>query len=310
MNDKRVMIIGAGGFIGTNLTCRLILDEYKLICADLPDVDLSIAQDHEAKIVRGSLCDDPVDIYRALDGVDTVYHLVSTTCPTNSNSAIAKEAQDNIVATIRLLDECVKNKVKKVVFLSSGGTVYGKDHDGVLSETDATSPISSYGIQKLVIEKYLFLYKELYGLDYRIVRLSNPYGPYQRPDGVQGLVAACTWRMLKGEPIQIYGDGSVIRDYIYIEDAIEGIINISSDRAKYRLYNLGSGIGISVKEIVDTVGRVLNTRPDIINSPARQVDVPKNILNIDRYEAEFGSPIHIELDEGIWRLAQFYERIL
>ena len=310
MDKERVLIIGAGGFIGTNLTRRLILDEYRLICADLPGVDMTIAGEHDAKIVRGSLGDDPVDIYRSLDGVDTVFHLVSTTCPSNSNSALAKEAQDNIVATIRLLDECVKAKVKKVVFFSSGGTVYGKEHDGVLSEDDDTYPISGYGIQKLVIEKYLYLYRELYGLDYRIVRLSNPYGPYQRPDGVQGLIAACTWRMLKGEPIEIYGDGSVVRDYIYIDDAIEGIINIMSDKARHRLYNLGSGTGVSVKEIVETVGRVLNTRPDVINSPARQVDVPKNVLNIDRYVSEFGSPINIELDEGIWRLAQFYERVL
>ncbi|MBQ8946848.1 MAG: NAD-dependent epimerase/dehydratase family protein [Lachnospiraceae bacterium] len=307
--QNRVMIFGAAGFIGTNLTYRLLKDDIRPICVDLPGKDLSFVEERGARVIYGSIKDLNDEICDALDGTDIVYHLVSTTCPSNSDQRIVTELEDNVLATVKLLDACVKHKVGRVVFLSSGGTVYGREHKGVLSEADPTNPISGYGIQKLVIEKYLYLYRELYKLDYRIVRLSNPYGPHQRPDGVQGLVAACTWKFLHGEPIEIYGDGSVVRDYIYIDDAIQGILNIASDSAKYRLYNLGSGVGRTVSDIVESVAYVLHVRPRIEKKSARHVDVPVNILDITRYEAEFGNPITIELDEGIWRLADFYERI-
>lgn len=305
---KKIMIIGAGGFIGTNLTRRLLRDDYNLVCADLPRADLRIAEEFGATVLRCDIASIDDRFMDALKGVDILFHLVSTTCPTNSNTKIADEVSDNVVSTLRVFDACVKAGVRRVVFLSSGGTVYGREHDGLLSEDHPTDPISSYGLQKLVIEKYLRLYQELYGLDYRIVRLSNPYGPYQRPDGIQGLVAACTWKVLHRENVEIYGDGTVIRDYIFIDDAIEGIVNIAFSNSRYRLYNLGSGVGTSVMQVVEYVGRVLNTNPRVHKTPARAVDVPVNVLNIDRYVSEFGNPVTIDFDEGIWRLAQFYER--
>ncbi len=309
MKETKVMVLGAAGFIGTNLTYRLLKENCTLICLDLPESDLSFAEEHGAKVIKGSITDLNSRITGALDGVDVLFHLVSTTCPTNSNTHVAKELEDNILATVRLLDACVEHRVGRVVFLSSGGTVYGRGHKGLLKETDPTDPISSYGIQKLVIEKYLYLYRQMYGLDYRIVRLSNPFGPYQRPNGVQGLIAACTWKMLRKEPVEIYGDGSVVRDYIYVDDAIEGIMNVASDKAREKIYNLGSGNGMTVKEVVNLVGYMLHTRPQIVTKEARKVDVPVNVLDISRYVAEFGNPITIDMDEGIWRLAMFYERI-
>lgn len=308
VKHKKIMIIGAAGFIGTNLTRRLLRDDNRLICVDLPGSDLKCAEEFGAEVLRADISNITEEFLTALKGVDILFHLVSTTCPTNSNINIPDEVNANIVSTLRVFDACVEAGVGKVVFLSSGGTVYGKVKSGLISEDHPTDPISSYGMQKLVIEKYLNLYHELYGLDYRIVRLSNPYGPYQRPDGIQGLVAACTWKVLHKEPVEIYGDGSVIRDYIYIDDAIEGILNIAMRSSRFRLYNLGSSIGTSVMEVVENVGRVLNTNPKIHKTTARDVDVPVNVLNIERYTSEFGNPVTVDFDEGIWRLVQFYER--
>ena len=121
---------------------------------------------------------------------------------------------------------CIRCGVKKVVFVSSGGTVYGKEVDCPLKEKTATNPISSYGVQKITIEKLLYLYRYMYGLDYRIIRLANPYGPYQRPNGVLGAVTTFTYKALKGDEITVYGDGSVVRDFIYIDDAIRAIMKI------------------------------------------------------------------------------------
>jgi len=309
LQGKKILILGAAGFIGTNLTFRLAREECSLVCFDRPDSNMKHLSGENISTACGFLADfaDDDRAEELLQGTDIVYHLISTTCPTNSNIDIASEMQDNVISTIRLLDGCVKNKVKRIVFLSSGGTVYGKEHDGILSECDEASPISAYGIQKLTIEKMLYLYKEMYGLDYRIVRLSNPYGPYQRPNGIQGVVSTFTWKALHDEPITVYGDGSVVRDYIYIDDAIEGIINISSDNVRYALYNLGSGIGLSVNEVTKAIESALDKSLKINFTAGRAVDVPINVLNISRYTEEFGNPVSVSLEDGVKRLLQFYE---
>lgn len=314
---NRILILGAAGFIGTNLTLRLLGQKAPLILFDRPGsvyakpvqeaIDGGLAQ-----AVYGSFSNPGEGGWQALlprlCQVDTVYHLISTTCPTNSNRDVAAEMEDNLIATVRFLDACVWAGVKKVVFLSSGGTVYGREHRGVCSEEKEAFPISSYGVQKLAIEKMLYLYHEMYGLDYRIVRLSNPYGPYQRPNGVQGVVTTFTWKALKGQPIEIYGDGSVIRDYIYIDDAVEGILRIAAGKTQHRLYNLGRGEGRSVSDVVEAITKVLGQRPEVIYRPGRPVDVPVNVLDIGRFRQDFGPFEPVSLQTGIRRLVDFYQQ--
>lgn len=309
--NKKIMVLGAAGFIGKNLSLRLIRDGYFVRCFDRTGTDMDILSADNSEAVFGEFSDfsDEDKAGGYLKDIDVVYHLISTTCPTNSNLNIADEFDKNVLGTIRLLDACVKNSVSRVVFLSSGGTVYGREHDGILSEKDLNYPISSYGIQKLTIEKLMYLYHEMYGLDYRVVRLSNPYGPYQRPNGVQGVVSTFTWKALHDETISVYGDGSVVRDYIYIDDAVEGILKIASDDAKYRLYNLGSGVGTNVNEVIDTIGQVTSRHLNVEYLASRKVDVPVNILNVERFRAEFGPCAEVGLREGIKRLCDFYADI-
>ena len=216
--------------------------------------------------------------------------------------------EENLIATIRFLDACAKAGVKKVVFLSSGGTVYGREHTGICREEEEAFPITSYGVQKLAIEKILYLYREMYGLDYRIVRLSNPYGPWQRPNGVQGAVTTFTYRALTGTPIEVYGDGSVVRDYIYIDDAVRGILNIAEGQGRSRLYNLGCGEGNTLLDVIEAIEEVLGKKPEVRFLPGRPVDVPVNVLDVSRYEADFGPLSPLPLAEGIRRLAEFYEK--
>ncbi len=245
--------------------------------------------------------------YSILQDQDVVFHLVSTVIPTNSNQHITQDIKANIVFSSVLFESCIRYKVKKVIFISSGGTVYGKDVSCPISEDMPTNPITSYGIQKLTIEKLLFLYNYMYGLDYRIIRLSNPYGPYQRPNGLLGAVTTFTYNALKGKPILVYGDGSVIRDFIYIDDVIKGIVNISNNETKYKVYNLGSGSGTSIKTLLNTVSSALSCSLNLIYKESRPVDVPVNYLNISRYEQEFGTLNSISLTEGIKKTAKFFK---
>ena len=310
------MVLGAAGFIGTNLTLRLLQEQEKLVLFDrkgasYPEIIPEKAKEQEITFVEGSFTELTgkawLEKMPCLKEVGVVYHLISTTCPTNSNRDVARELEENLIATIHFLDACVEAGVSKVVFLSSGGTVYGKEHTGLCREEEEAFPITVYGMQKLSIEKALYLYWQIHGLDYRIIRLANPYGPYQKPNGIQGVVAAFTWRAMHNEPIYVYGDGTVIRDYIYIDDAIEGIMRIAGDRGKYCLYNLGSGKGHSVKEVIEVIAEVLGRHPETVFQAGRPVDVPVNVLDTSRFEEDFGKLELVELKEGVSRLAEFYQ---
>ena len=308
----KILLLGGAGFIGTNLAIRLAADpENRITVADRHPAYFR----HLAKMgfpnVRPMLSDLSFDEdYDALlAGQDVVYHLISTSMPTNSNRHIPEELKANVLLSANLFEACVRQKAGKVVFISSGGTVYGTESDCPLSEDMPTNPITSYGVQKITIEKLLYLYSYMYGLDYRIIRLANPYGPYQRPTGELGAVTTFTYKALRGEEIEVYGDGSVVRDFIYIDDAIRGILNIVNGNASERVYNLGSGQGTSILQVLETIERALDVKLNVKYTEARTVDVPVNYLNISRYEEAFGFLHPIPLEEGICKTAEFMKTI-
>lgn len=303
-----ILILGAAGFIGTNLAIELARDtSNKITLVDKnrtyfsPDVMAD-----NVEIVESSL-DVNMD-YSILKNNDVVYHLVSTNVPTTSNQHISQDIEANILFSSHLFEECVKYTVKKVVFISSGGTVYGKESACPLSEVTPTNPISSYGVQKITIEKLLYLYNYMYGLDYRIVRLANPYGPYQRPNGILGAVTTFTYRALKGDEITVYGDGSVIRDFIYIDDAIKGILNIVNGESEHHTFNLGCGYGTSIREVLDAIKNALGCDVKVVYKAGRAVDVPVNYLDISRYEKCYGKLNPLALEDGIRKTAEFMKR--
>lgn len=271
-----ILILGAAGFIGTNLTKKLASnkgDKITLVDKSINYfVNILKYKFSNVEIMESSL--DENEDFSILEGQDIVYHLVSTNVPTTSNQHISQDIKANVLFSSNLFEACVKHGVKKVVFISSGGTVYGKEATCPLSENTPTNPISSYGVQKITIEKLLYLYSYMYGLDYRIIRLANPYGPYQRPNGVLGAVTTFTYKALKGEQIQVYGDGSVIRDFIYIDDAVRAILNIVNGDNKHRTFNLGCGYGTSIKDVLKSIEHALNLKLNILYTESRSVDVP------------------------------------
>ena len=302
----KIMIMGGAGFIGTNLVLKLSsIKENEVYSVDknISYFSKSLLEKDNVKIIESSL-DCNMD-FKIIEGMDVVYHLVSSNVPTTSNQHISNDIESNVVFSAKLFDSCVKYNVKKVIFISSGGTVYGKELECPLSENCSTNPISSYGLQKVFIEKMLYLYKYIYNLDYRIVRLANPYGPYQRPNGILGAVTTFTYKALKGEDIIVYGDGKVIRDYIYIDDAVNCIINISNYHGEERIFNVGCGYGISVSQLLNIIQKTLNKKLSIRYVEGRKVDVPKNYLDISKYKKNFKDFKPICLEEGIKKTAEF-----
>ena len=304
----KIILLGAAGFIGTNLVIELAKNPKNIITVVDRDneffkhiIALNLPNLY---FIESELTMD-IDYEELVFDQDLVYHLVSTTVPTTSNQHIAEELKANVVLSANLFEACVKQNVKKVVFISSGGTVYGKESMCPLNEKTPTNPITSYGIQKVSIEKLLYLYNYMYGLDYRIIRLANPYGPYQRPNGVLGAVTTFTYKALKGEEILVYGDGSIVRDFIYIDDAVRGIQKIVEGTDKHHTFNLGCGYGTSIIQVLESIERALNIKLNVRYTEARKVDVPVNYLDIKRFETSYGSLNPISLEEGIRRTAKF-----
>ena len=307
----KILLLGAAGFIGTNLTIELakktedeitLVDRSKAFFKPIVSMDLK-----NVHILEADLTVD-MDFDSILKDQEVVYHLVSTTVPTTSNQHISQELVSNVIFSANLFEACIRCGVKKVVFVSSGGTVYGKEVDCPLKEKTATNPISSYGVQKITIEKLLYLYRYMYGLDYRIIRLANPYGPYQRPNGVLGAVTTFTYKALKGDEITVYGDGSVVRDFIYIDDAIRAIMKIVNGENKHRTFNLGCGYGTSIKQVLETIEKALGIKLNVSYLEGRKVDVPVNYLDISRYEKYYGALNPISLEDDIRKTADFMKK--
>lgn len=307
----KIILFGGAGFIGTNLAIELSQDENNDIT--LVDRDIIFFEDlRKLNLQKFSYVEsdfsENTNFDELLEGQEVVYHLVSTTVPTTSNQQIPQELSANIIVTSKLLEACVRQNVKKVIFISSGGTVYGKEVCCPLKEETPTYPISSYGLQKITIEKLLYLYHYMYNLDYRIVRLSNPYGPYQRPNGILGAVTTFTYKALNDEEITVFGDGSVVRDFIYIDDAVDAIIKIATQNVEQKTFNLGCGYGTSIKQLLDIISSTLNIHLKIKYVEGRSVDVPVNYLDIQRYEKYFGTLSPISLEEGIKKTAEFMQK--
>lgn len=307
----RIVLLGAAGFIGTNLVIELTkYSDNEITVVDRNTIHFKALEDMHfpnLQIIQSDLTMD-ADYEQLVKGQDIVYHLVSTTVPTTSNQHISEELKGNVVLSANLFEACVHQGVQKVVFLSSGGTVYGKEFKCPLNEKTPTNPITSYGVQKVTIEKLLYLYNYMYGLDYRIIRLTNPYGPYQRPNGVLGAVTTFTYKALRGDEIEVYGDGSVVRDFIYIDDAVRGIQKIVNGSDRHHTFNLGCGYGTSIKQVLETIERALDIKLNVKYTEARKVDVPVNYLDIKRFETAYGCLNPISLEEGIKKTAAFMRK--
>ena len=249
------------------------------------------------------------DFKTLLAGQEMVFHLISTNNPASSNRNIGTDIADNILISANVLEACAANHVRKVIFISSGGTVYGDKAVCPIKENALTNPINTYGIQKLTIEKLFYLYHHMHGLDYSIIRLANPYGPHQRPNGKLGVVTTFIYKALKNQVLTVYGDGSVIRDYIYIDDAVDGIITVANNEHDERVFNLGSGKGTSVNQVITIIQQTLGSKVAVKYIANRSVDVPSNVLDITKYQTVFGAQRLVPLEKGIKLTSDYLKRL-
>lgn len=301
MTASSVCIVGATGFIGRNLVTALLSQPSPpaLRVVVRPGSADPFGAQTGLELRRCGL-DDAVRLAEAVAGSEVVYHLVSGSIPSTSNADPLNDVDVNLNGSIRLLEACRQAGVQRVVFVSSGGTVYGRLQQSPVAEDHPTFPICSYGIVKLAIERYLHLYHELHGLDYTVLRASNPYGPFQSASGQQGAVPVFIGKLLRGEPIEIWGDGSVVRDFLYIGDLVRALQQAGRiPRGACGIFNVGSGIGTSLNDLLDTLSRVSGLRDRRSYRPARAYDVPVSVLDISRIERALGWRPEVGLEAGL-----------
>jgi UDP-glucose 4-epimerase len=303
MNERKILralVLGGGGFIGSHLVTALLAQGARVRVLERPYRQRSkVLPEHPALEWQEGDFGNTQDIQHALEDVDTVFHLVSTTQPKSSNDDPAFDVGSNLLATLNLLELLREKKATQLIFISSGGTVYGTPQYTPIPETHPTEPTCSYGIVKLAIEKYLALYRLLHGLDYRVLRLANPYGPGQEANRAQGAVGTFLSRVVHDEPMEVWGDGSVVRDYLYISDTISALLRAAAYKGDERIFNIGSGGGHSIREIISAIEEVTGKTAQVRYTAARKFDVPVSVLDIKRAQHELGWQPGVHLNEGL-----------
>jgi UDP-glucose 4-epimerase len=294
-------VLGGGGFIGQHLCEALLAAGYQVRIFERPRLTKHELYS-QLEWMDGDFTNE-TDLEEAVKDCHWVFHLISTTLPKTSNDNPLYDLESNVSATLRLLDLLRHSpSLKKLIYISSGGTVYGVPQHTPIPETHSTNPTSAYGIGKLAIEKYLELYRLLHGLNYGVVRLANPYGEYQRVHSSQGVIPVFMHKALNDEPIDIWGDGSVVRDYIYIGDVVTAMLKLMAYEDHERIFNIGSGAGTSVAEIVRLLEQLLERPVKHRFLPSRIFDVPVNVLDISRAKQLLAWSPQMTLLEGMRRV--------
>lgn len=301
----RILILGGNGFIGSHLVEALrrnghairVLDPFPARQdLDWSGVDYRIGSAGDADLVRA-----------ALDSVDLVYHLASTTVPSTSNLDPIADVQGNLVATLVLLRAMIERGVRRIVFFSSGGTVYGTPSTLPVREDHELLPTSSYGVVKGAIERYLLMYQVAGSLSPVILRAGNPYGPRQSARGVQGVIASFLHRVLHDQPLEVWGDGKIVRDYIYISDLVN-LAALAGEQPFAGVINAGGGVGYSILDIIDVVRDVTGRQIAVNHLPGRAYDVRELVLDIRRASEALGWHPRVSLAEGIAATWQWFQQ--
>jgi len=294
----RILVLGGSGFLGSHIVDKFLAEKHDVAVYDL-------YPERFRRSPRGiRFYTGDFGNVGALDelistGFDAVVHCVSTTTPKSSNESPEFDIQSNVIGTLYLLDICVKHKVGKLVFLSSGGTVYGDigSLDRV-SERHAVRPMCSYGVSKLTIEHYLDVYKHLRGLDYVALRLSNPYGERQSPLRALGALTVFLHRTLKHQRVEVWGDGTVTRDFIYVAD-VANAVYLATTHNVSGVFNVGTGTGLTIREILTQITTVVGLEPSVDWLPARSFDVPRIVLDATKLKHATNWNCTTTLSEGI-----------
>jgi UDP-glucose 4-epimerase len=300
MHDASVcVVLGGSGFLGKRLCRSLVQAGFRVRSVSRSGRPKGQPEPWWSEVEWVAAPIGTESSAKALQHADYVFHLASTTLPSTSNADITYDLESNVVATVRILEAATSTHVRRLVFVSSGGTVYGMAQQNPIPESHPTDPICSYGIHKLTIEKYLQLFRSMASLDSIVLRVSNMYGECQDCDRPLGAVAHFTTRAVNGTPIEIWGDGTTTRDYIHVDDVVNALSKAASYEGAERLFNIGSSRGVPLNQLVEMLRQRL-AKPVTVNyRPPRGFDVLENVLDINRARHELSWTPGVTLESGL-----------
>jgi UDP-glucose 4-epimerase len=303
----RILVLGGSGFLGSHIVDKFLAEKHDVTVYDLYP-ERYRRSPSGIKFVTGDFGNVGSLDELIATGFDSVIHCVSTTTPKSSNESPEFDIQSNVIGTLNLLDICARRNIGKMVFLSSGGTVYGDTGDlQLVDETHTVKPMCSYGVSKLTIEHYLEVYRHLRGLNYVALRLANPYGERQSPLRALGALTVFLHRALNHQTIEIWGDGSVTRDFIYVGD-VANAVYLAAVNPLSGTFNVGTGIGLSLRDILTHISKVTGVEPSINWLASRSFDVPRIVLNATKLRKATNWNSVTSLDDGIAITAEWLQK--
>lgn len=294
-----ILIIGGAGFIGSNLTQLLSNHNYNITAVD--QFAFEIQPDcKNVSFVQGNITDSNfLALLFRKSKFDIVIHLVSSLIPSSNYSDFNSSRDLNTFSSFELMRQMEENNVKKIIFFSSGGTVYGNNKNDIIKEDSRLLPENYYGFSKLLIEEYIQLQFRLNKLKFVIVRPSNPYGNGQKTHSKQGIIAVAMWKLINNEALEIWGDGSVIRDYLHVSDLCMAIYAIIKNDSWNKIYNIGSSEGVSINGIINIIEEVSQKKLIVNYLSSRAEDVPRNVLDTTKIKNDTDWTPKIELRNGL-----------
>jgi len=303
----KILVTGGAGFIGSHVVDLFIREDYEVVIVD----DLSTGKKEnlnpEARFYQLDIRDPGLEEIFRMERPDYVNHQAAQIDVRRSVSDPIFDAGVNILGTINLLQNCIKYKVKKVIFASSGGAIYGEQEIFPAPEDHPLRPVSPYGITKLVGEYYLRYYKNIYGLDYVSLRYANVYGPRQDPFGEAGVVAIFIQRMLDGGQPVINGDGEQTRDFVYVEDVARANLLALKNNTGEDVFNIGTGVETSVNQIFHILRGILHIDIKELHGPPKKGEQRRSVIDPSRARDMLGWRPHVDLMEGLGLTANFFK---
>jgi len=303
----KILVTGGTGFIGSFVVEALLSNGHEVrVIANGRQLPVYLQKlSNQITYYQGDFGETDV-LEKALPGCDAVIHLAWSTVPKQTRGATAYEFSGNLNSNINLVEKCIDFNIDKFVFISSGGTVYGIPEQIPVGENHPQNPISNYGLGKLTMEKLLYLYHHNQKFNYTVLRVSNAYGERQNLYKNQGVIGVWLKNISQNKPIEIWGDGSVVRDYVYVQDVAHAVLNALAKVKSADIYNIGGGgKGHSLNDIIDVIKVGLGISFEVNYKPSRNFDVPVNVLDISKAIAEIGYQPTIDLSEGISRTWQW-----
>ena len=305
---SKTLVLGAAGFIGKSLI-KVLSEKHKVVAFDRVEAPEFEGNNNIISVVGDYASVTSFDEY--LHDVDTVIHLVSTTVPCDDTAHIPDEIRDNVIPTVKLLEDMHRNGVNKIIFSSSAGAYYGETGDKINETYSLSDPCCSYGVQKAVIESYIRFYGKRYGMDYRIMRISNPYGWGQNPKKMQGLIPIFINKLLRNEPISVYGNGDNKRDYIFMPDLIDAIIKVLDYTGNCSVFNIGYGEYYTINEVISLIEEESGKQfTEISHLNSRFCDVKSSLVDMTESHKILGWKPKTNISDGIRAVYEHYINVL